>query len=109
MRTRASCNTRNYELRYTKLQFERGPALRFGVTQLKEFLHYNLRGFAFKQRCYYPAFGVLKPLNCILMGSWFEVLLQSVCLKPYLVTFYDIHGRKREVLFFFCLKHHTCM
>jgi hypothetical protein len=27
-----------FELRSTKLQFERGPALKFGVTQFKKFL-----------------------------------------------------------------------
>jgi hypothetical protein len=43
-------------------------------------------------------------------GKPIAVLLQSIsgvsAINP-LVAFYDIHGGKREVLFFFCPGHHT--
>jgi hypothetical protein len=58
--TRLLFNVENFEMHYTKLQFDRGSALKFDVTQFKEFLVLQLARAVFKQRCYCPAFGVLK-------------------------------------------------
>jgi hypothetical protein len=51
---------------------QRGPALKFGLTQSMSFLFYNLRGSAYKQRFYCPAFGVLKPLGTTCDRTYFS-------------------------------------
>jgi hypothetical protein len=98
MRTRASCNTRLFELCYTKLSFERRPALKFCVTQSKEFLVLQLMRVRIQTALLLSCVWCAKTLNIYIhtyhsrffpegVAEAFQIFLRDAHVLPKLLSY----------------------